>query len=320
VTSVNVLRMAYQQDARTGWRFDVGATSDLAPLGPPFADPRFLAALEDLDAGWSTQTLGAALEDGTRAVLSLGIKGSRAESVPYGYGGIVADRALEATEVASLLKLVCARLEVRTIRCRYVPLPVAGRPAHACGTVVASTPVVPLAPDQDVEAGLAKRARQSIRRARRAGVVVSASSDPAAFLRIYADASKRFSSVYPRRLTSLLAEAGLGRVYDAAIDGEVVASAYVLMGGTEWMYWLAGQTERGRLVEAGYPLVAELLSDARTAGVRWVNLGASTGLPGVASFKRRMNGVDLPVIEQVLVRGRLRFMPRRDRPYRAPGA
>src|SRR6202042_2353128 len=123
-------------------------------------------------------------------------------------------------------------------------------------------------------------------------------SDPARFLSIYKSASRRFQTVYPAALIELAASAGIGRSYEAAIGEEVVAAAFVLIGEIEWMYWLAAETDRGRKAEAGYPIVAKLLADASGEGIGFVNLGASAGLPGVAKFKRRLGGVDLPVIEQ----------------------
>ena len=48
----------------------------------------------------------------------------------------------------------------------------------------------------------------------------------------------------------------------------------------------------------GYVALAALVAGAHAAGARAVNLGASTGLPGVAMFKRRFGSVDVPVLEQ----------------------
>ena len=89
----------------------------------------------------------------------------------------------------------------------------------------------------------------------------------------------------------------------------MVAAAFVLIGEIEWMYWLAAETDRGRKAEAGYPIVAKLLADASGEGIGFGNLGASAGLPGVAKFKRRLGGVDLPVIEQSAALSPLGLIP-----------
>jgi hypothetical protein len=303
--------MAFAQRNHDLWHLDADAATALAPPDGPFADPRFLAALERFDHRLATHRVGAVAHDGARAALTVARKGSEAESIPFGYGGILADRSLEESEVTALLRLTARHLDVRKVRSRYLPLPIRGRPAHAGGRVIASTSVVEFASSaDDVESRLAKKARQSIRRASRAGVIIRAGTDPAAFLDVYSYASRRFQSVYPARLITFLAESGLGRVYDAVVGDRVVASAFALTGSAEWMYWLAAETECGRQVEAGYPVVAQLLADARDAGAHFVNLGASTGLPGVAKFKRRMAGVDLPVIEHTLKLSRLSIGPR----------
>jgi len=165
------------------------------------------------------------------------------------------------------------------------------------GRRIATTSLVPLArPPRD---GIAKRGRQSIRRAERSGCAVTATTDPRAFLQLHTDAAQGRPASYPRRLLQLLAERGELLFYDVTLQGEAVSSLAALTGGVHWMYWLAAQNERGREVEAGYVAVAALLDDAYAAGAAYVNLGASEGLPGVAAFKQRLGGLDVPVIQWV---------------------
>jgi lipid II:glycine glycyltransferase (peptidoglycan interpeptide bridge formation enzyme) len=142
-----------------------------------------------------------------------------------------------------------------------------------------------------------KKARQSIRRAIRAGAACEATSHPAAFSDLYADASKRWGASYPFDLIAASAERGLALFFDVRIDGRAVGSVAALRGATHWMYWLAAQNEEGRRAEVGYLAVATMLEAARAAGIAWVNLGASAGLPGVARFKARLGGVETPVYE-----------------------
>ena len=63
------------------------------------------------------------------------------------------------------------------------------------------------------------------------------------------------------------------------------------------MYWLSAQNQEGRRTEFGYLAVAAMLDAARAALATSVNLGASAGLPGVAQFKKRVGGVDRPILE-----------------------
>jgi hypothetical protein len=154
--------------------------------------------------------------------------------------------------------------------------------------------------NEDLESSLTKKARQQIRQAERAGDVVRASGDPTGFLTVYECASRRYHTVYPAHLIGLIAAPGLGPTYDAVVENEIVGSAFGLIGATKWMNWLAAQTERGRRVMSRHMVLAQLLADAHHAGVQFVNLGASVGLPGAAKLKRRMGGVGLPVMEHAV--------------------
>jgi hypothetical protein len=279
------------------WRLDADAAVALAPLGSPFADSRFITALERCNRRWSGHTVGAVARDDVRAAITVVRTGPRGISVPFGYGGLVADRSLDAAEVDALLHLVSRQLGLSALTSYSLPLPIRGRPAHGCGKVFASTALVTLDRDEDPRSALAKKARQSIRRAERGGVVVSVDEDPRPFLTLYAGASRQYRAVYPTPLLNLVAASGLARIYHAVVQGQAVASAFVLTGRVEWMYWLAAANELGRQLEAGYPVVAQMLVDAQAHDAKFVNLGASTGIPGVAKFKRRMAGADFPMIE-----------------------
>ncbi|MGZ4337169.1 MAG: GNAT family N-acetyltransferase [Gaiellaceae bacterium] len=166
------------------------------------------------------------------------------------------------------------------------------------GRTVASTSVLYLAPDVPAGAHFSKKAVQTIARARRAGGSVRpASANPGPFLRLHLDASKRWPTQYPERVLVYLAAAGLLKLYDVELDGTIEASAAALVGEGHWMYWLAAQSKAGRSAELGYLALAALIEDAQASGAAAVNLGASSGLPGVAQFKKRFGGVDVPVIE-----------------------
>src|SRR5439155_7198718 len=166
------------------------------------------------------------------------------------------------------------------------------------GRTIATTSVLYLEPNVPAASHLNKKATQTIARARRAGGSARpASADPGPFLSLYLDASSRWPTQYPEPVLVYLAAAGLLKLYDVELDGAVAASAAALIGARHWMYWLAAQSTTGRNAELGYLALAGLIEDAQASGAAAVNLGASAGLPGVAQFKRRFGGIDVPVIE-----------------------
>jgi hypothetical protein len=61
------------------------------------------------------------------------------------------------------------------------------------------------------------------------------------------------------------------------------------------MCWLAGQSEEGRSIAASYLAYDAVLSEAQTAGITAVNLGASVG--GGAEFKRHLGATAVSMRE-----------------------
>jgi hypothetical protein len=279
------------------WTADTAALELLDSLGGPFERRAYRSVCEREIPRLRDASFGAFARDGTRAAVALLAERRRGESVPFGYGGIRATRRLEHAEALTLLESArrAAGLMRVTVRALTVEGPIPG-------PTIATTAIVPL--DAPPEARLAKKARQSIRRAERGGCRVSSSCVSESFLRLHAVAALTRTAQYPESVIRSLGDLGEARFYDVTVDDEVVSSLAALVRGSHWMYWLAAQNERGRQLEAGYAAVAAMLADAFAAGVPFVNLGASAGLPGVAQFKRRMGATESAVISVVSSTGR----------------
>lgn len=272
------------------WRSDRDCLELLERDGP-FASRVYRDALAP--DGWRDVSFGAIAADGARAAVALVARDGAAQSMPFGYGGVVCEAPLADADARGFL--AAAR------RAAGVPVVTAwslgafGGRCDTGGARIAGSLVVTFADATSPTSGYAKKARQSMRRAERAGGTVESGSDPEPFLALYEPASEGWSMQYPRELIRRLARAGALRFFDARLDGTVAASAVALVGIDHWFYWLSAQNEAGRQSEVGYLTLGALIETAHAAGVAGVNLGASEGLPGVAAFKRRFGGVEVPV-------------------------
>jgi hypothetical protein len=246
-------------------------------------------------------SFGARLPDGTGAAIALVREGRVASWPPLGYSSLVASAPLTEQAERSFLAAARAAAGVSSLGFRHVAW--TESPPHDGGRQVGITSVVDLSGESDPSAGLAKKARQSIRRAERARATPAPPDGrPDRFLALYGPAARERGAEYPESVIRSLTDAGLARFYDVLIDGEPVSSAMALVGSAHWMYWAAAQNQQGREVEAGYLAALAMLEDARDSGAQAINLGASASggvaLEGVAQFKRRLGGKDVPVLEQ----------------------
>jgi GNAT acetyltransferase-like protein len=273
------------------WTDDPSALELLQTAGGPFDGPAYRGVCAGVLAGARDASYGAVAEDGTQAAIGLIGIGRVADSVPYGYGGVICTRPLDHQEVAEFLTRARASAAVWRLRARNVsPLGLT-----EIGRVVATTGIMNL--NRPPEGSFSPTAVRSIRHAERAGGVVVRTDNPEPFLLLYEPVSKIWRASYPFDLVRGLARAGVARLHEVHIGGEPVSSMVVLVSGTHWMYWLGAQNDRGRRAKAGYLAMASILDDAYATGIPFVNLGGSTGLPGVAKFKQRFGAVDRPVFE-----------------------
>lgn len=269
------------------WASDPAALELLEQAGPFEAEAYRSSCVAAL-VGTADASFGAAGDDGATAAVAL-LRQGRTAHLPYGYSGVRASRRLDVEELRSFLRAARRASGARRLIVHDI------LDAAPGGRVVGSTSFAYL--DEPPEESFAKKARQSIRRAIRAGATCEPTADPAVFAGLYEQVSKAWGITYPLGLIAAAAERGVATFFDVHIDGRGVGSLAVLRGVTHWMYWLAAQNEVGRHAEVGYLAVAAMLDEARAAGAGFVNLGASAGLPGVAQFKERLGGVASPVFE-----------------------
>jgi hypothetical protein len=289
----------------TAWASDPTALELLGRTGSPFASAAYRAAFLRAFPGYRDVSYGARLPTGARAAIALLADGHAAISVPFAYAGVVADAPVGPHQLRWFME--AARRASGSTRLISHSVPAAssaGLLTH--GRVVGSSTVVHLDHVSEIEARVAFKARRAIRTARDAGAQASSAHDPDAFLRLYRERSAAHAVRYPDRMIEELAAVGEARFYDVVLSGSVVASACALAGGGHWVAWLLAQNEQGRDVAANYTTVAALLEDARRRGVAAVDLGSSQGLPGVARFKARFAGVEVPIVEHRLASPRAR--------------
>jgi hypothetical protein len=279
------------------WIRDDSALVLLDRSGEPFNHSDYRRAWTE-ETTWRDVSFGARAEDGTQAAIAVLCSRRTAHSLPLGYGGVIATRALDRLETTSFLRGARRIARADDLRAVSVPIDPSHDHLHIGGRVIAWTSVLYLDQDAPADSRLTKKGRQAIARAERAGSAARPASDNLeSFLRLYEGASQDWSTQYPTEVLRRLAEEGLLRIYYVELDSAVEASAVALVGEHHWMYWLATQSDAGRAAELGYVALAALVADAHASGARAVNLGASAGLPGVGLFKRRFGGVDVPVLE-----------------------
>lgn len=269
------------------WAPDPAALELLEQAGP-FEAAAYRSACVAVLGDAADTSYGASADDGATAAVAL-VRQGRTAHLPYGYSGVRSSRRLDIDEVRSFLRAARRASRAHRLIVHDVFDPAPG------GRVIGVTSIAYL--DGPPEELFAKRGRQSIRRAARAGATCEATADPAVFADLYEQASKAWAMTYPLDLIAATAERGVARFFDVHIERRAVGSLAVLRGVTHWMYWLAAQNEEGRRAEVGYLAVAAMLDAARAAGAAAVNLGASADLPGVAQFKARLGGVERPVLE-----------------------
>ena len=269
------------------WAPDPAALELLERAGP-FETMAYRSACVATLSDTADASFGAVSDGGASAAVALIRQGLTAH-LPYGYSGVRASQRLSIEEVRSFLHTARQAAGAQRLIVHDV------LDAAAGGRTIATTSIAYL--DAPPAERFAKKARQSIRRAVRAGATCASTADPETFVGLYETASKAWGMTYPIGLISATAERGLAMFFDVHVDGRRAGSIAVLRGATHWMYWLAAQNDVGRRAEVGYLAVASMLEEARAAGAGSVNLGASAGLPGVAEFKKRVGGVERPVLE-----------------------
>lgn len=274
------------------WVADREAVALLDEWGGPFGTKSFRDAVVAADPSWHDVSWGARAEDGTLATVALLARSHTAESVPpWGYGGVVASRALTSSETLSFLELAWGQHRFRRLTVRTLDLP--GFTGYGRRSGTAS--VVQIVDGAPAAAQYARLARRSLKRATAAGATVESAASADAFWAVYADAAAERRVIYPEGLIRRLVGTGVARVHVVRLGDRVVASLLTLMSDSHWTCWLAGQTSEGRSIAASYLAYDALIREAQDAGVPAVNLGASVGRG--AEFKRHLGAADVDMLE-----------------------
>jgi len=138
------------------------------------------------------------------------------------------------------------------------------------------------------------KARRMAHQAERRGVICTReiSTDQAvdeywAMLCITAAAWERGVPTFPKKLLEAVVVRGGAdvEIWFARYEGKPIAGGLVLFGSDELMFWSAAMLSEFGTLRPSNALNVALIRAAGARAVRWYNLGASTGLPGVKRFK-----------------------------------
>lgn len=194
---------------------------------------------------------------------------------PYGYGGPTAGGFWDAYE-----EWARERGAVTTF-VRFHPLygNQRGAPIHV--DELAPTVAWRLDQDRDLLAGLHFKHRNKVSKAEKAGATVTQHEGLGEFVPLYEDTMRRLDAddfyLFEPAYWERLAELPLAR-FDAAIDGEVVASALCLATPPWLHYHLSGTTDAGRSTGSSTLVLLEAARWAQANGYERLHLGG--GLSG----------------------------------------
>lgn len=165
--------------------------------------------------------------------------------------------------------------------------------------------------------------KNDVARGRKAALLVEATQDPSdwdAYVQCYVDSVRRWGDktrlVYPRTLFDALARAPerLLRLWVVRRDGAVVGGAIVVYDRSCAYYWHAASRQEGLQVGSATTVLLEVIRDATDRGLRYLDLGSSAAISGVADFKAGFRPVELEtrtLIHQGLISGSVRRISRR---------
>jgi hypothetical protein len=256
-----------------------------------------------------------AFSDGTWALLPLTVRnlGGGLLPIPQAmagelgvYSGFVSPEPLSPEAEA---------LAYAAIRRRYPDLwvlgnPFARSPLTAMADAVArekTNHVLELRPFPELRAGFTHGCKGRGKKARKAGLTVRISSDPAdaaVYYAMYRASMRRWGDKlkYARPQAfyeHLMAEGGGNVRLFIAYQGDRPVSAVLNATHGEVTYGIAAATETDALPLAPSTfLIEEALAHAVAQGLRWYDFGPSAGLEGVAQFKESFGATPRTFIDQ----------------------
>jgi hypothetical protein len=154
---------------------------------------------------------------------------------------------------------------------------------------------------EEVHAGFRKTARQELKVAERAGILVrrlTAADDLSALAPLQRSwaAAKGLEPPPPSLLPRLLGELPQATLLYGAYDRDgLVACIFLFRDPGEWFYWLGARDRQRDSSSAMYALLAQAIREACEKGVRTFNMGASNEIRSVEFFKERFGSERRPV-------------------------
>jgi hypothetical protein len=201
-------------------------------------------------------------------------QGPRDVISPYGYGGPTGPGFWDAYEDWARERGVVSTFV------RFHPLLAnqQGAPIHV--EQLAPTVAWRLGDDRDLLAGLHFKHRNKVRKAENAGATVTQADGLGGFVELYEDTMRRIDAddfyLFEPAYWERLGELPLVR-FDAAIDGEVVASALCLPSLPWLHYHLSGTTDTGRSTGSSTLVLLEAARWAQEQGYERFHLGGGLG-------------------------------------------
>jgi hypothetical protein len=289
------------------------------PYATFFHSPLWHRLMSATDQDRRDATVGAVLDNGTRAILPLmegrgPLKGAfrrRVSTFAGCYGGVVADGPLQRDDVEALYGAASAG-RVGVLRVVENPLRndhVAPR-LRSFETTVSHdfTHMLRLNRTLDeVVSGFSRGAKSSLRQGRRKGVTVRQAAtlgDYRSYFDVYRDTLRRWgdraTSVYPWRLFEVgheLARAHPGhlRLWLTEVGERVIGGAWVFYWNRHVDYWHGASYEDYFDRRPNNVLHVEILRHAIEHGYGYYDLNPSGGHEGVARFKDGFGATRSPI-------------------------
>jgi CelD/BcsL family acetyltransferase involved in cellulose biosynthesis len=218
-----------------------------------------------------------------------------------GYTSALHDDGSLATAVEFSEALSIVRRECDILQCTPWPMG-PGAFARGASERMYETSIIDLSKGVDAAlGGLTGASRRMAGQSQRRGVDCARSQSgmaPSTYYEMLRAASDRRGAGAPQipkpLLDALLALGGDDvQIWFAEHLGHPVAGGIVLYGSQELFFWSAAMRPEYAQLRPSNALNVALIRAACERGVRWYNLGASEGLPGVERFKRGLGAIAL---------------------------
>jgi hypothetical protein len=214
------------------------------------------------------------------------------------------DGALASAEEIELALAALGRI-CDTIQLVLWPLGPAPRPMNAWRRTPHETAVIDLSNGLEAAMrGVAGVTRRMAGQAARRGVTCAPIRTALAVTTYYGmlrEAAERWGLAKPpfpqELLEGLVAYGGNDvEIWFAQCDSHAIAGGVIVYGSQELFFWSAAMRQAFSQLRPSNALNLSLISAAAERGVRWYNLGASEGLPGVERFKRGLGAASVPYV------------------------